>query len=243
MQDRSRAERGFTLLEALVAMMITSLIVLSFLGIRTNALVDATQARNWRLAREIAEEKMSELQAGARDTMPENGLKVPLEKYEGFEYEIVIGETNVADVEGELANNAAGEDAEARDRADWQRRREDYRKASSRGLSAIEYSDQRSEDVNLRLAEKVPSDTDFEEVAVVVYFPKLGASYEGEKDALMIKARLSTLAISSRTPQEAQQEAAARGQGSASAGSGDPAGSGGSTQSGGGSSTPGGASR
>lgn len=212
MRSTSHDERGFTLLEALIAMMITSLIVLSYLGIRTNALVDATQARNWRLAREIAEEKMSELQAGARDSMPENGLKIPIEKYEGFEYEIVIGETNVADVEGELATNAAGEDTEARDRADWQRRREDYRKASSRGLSAIEYSDQRSEDVNLRLAEKVPSDTDFEEVAVIVYFPKLGASYEGEKDALMIKARLSTLAISSRTPQEAQQEAASRGQ-------------------------------
>lgn len=224
MHHASRAEHGFTLLEALVAMMITSLIVLSFLGIRTNALVDATQARNWRLAREIAEEKMSELQAGARDSMPENGLRIPLEKYEGFEYEIVIGETNVADVEGELATNAAGEDTEARDRADWQRRREDYRKASSRGLSAIEYSDQRSEDVNLRLAEKVPSDTDFEEVAVIVYFPKLGASQEGDKDALMIKARLSTLAISSRTPQEAQQEAAARGQSSA-AGGGSPGGS------------------
>lgn len=245
MHGTSPNERGFTLLEALVAMMITSLIVLSFLGIRTNALVDATQARNWRLAREIAEEKMSELQAGARDTMPENGLKIPLEKYEGFEYEIVIGETNVADVEGELATSAAGEDTEARDRADWQRRREDYRKASSRGLSAIEYSDQRNEDVNLRLAEKVPSDTDFEEVAVVVYFPKLGASYEGEKDSLMIKARLSTLAISGRTPQEAQQEAAARGQGPTadSAGGVNPAGTSGSSPPGGGSPTPGGASR
>ena len=211
-------ERGITLLEALVAMMLMALVVTSFIGIRTDALVDATQARNWRLAREIAEEKMSELQAGARETPPENGSKVPLEKYEGFSYKIVIGEAGVADIESEIATSAAGEDPEARDRADWQRRREDYRRASERGISAMELSEQRAEDVNIRLAEKTPSETEFEEVAVVVYFPKIGATYEGEEDTLLIKARLSTLAIRGYTPQEAQQEASTRGQSAAAAG-------------------------
>lgn len=212
------AQRGITLLEALVAMMLMALVVTSFIGIRTDALVDATQARNWRLAREIAEEKMSELQAGARETPPENGSKVPLEKYEGFSYKIVIGEAGVADIESEIATSSAGEDPEARDRADWQRRREDYRRASERGLSAMELSEQRAEDVNMRLAEKTPSETEFEEVAVVVYFPKIGASYEGEEDTLLIKARLSTLAIRGYTPQEAQQEASTRGTSAAAAG-------------------------
>ena len=46
-----RAERGFTLVEALVALAIVSMIVISYIGIRTTALIDATQARNWRLAR------------------------------------------------------------------------------------------------------------------------------------------------------------------------------------------------
>lgn len=212
------AQRGITLLEALVAMMLMALVVTSFIGIRTDALVDATQARNWRLAREIAEEKMSELQAGARETPPENGTKVPLEKYEGFSYKFVIGEAGVADIESEIATSAAGEDPEARDRADWQRRREDYRRASERGISAMELSEQRAEDVNIRLAEKTPSETDFEEVAVVVYFPKIGATYEGEEDTLLIKARLSTLAIRGYTPQEAQQEASTRGNSAAAAG-------------------------
>lgn len=212
------AQRGITLLEALVAMMLMALVLTSFIGIRTDALVDATQARNWRLAREIAEEKMSELQAGARETPPENGSKVPLEKYEGFSYKIVIGEAGVADIESEIATSAAGEDPAARDRADWQRRREDYRRASERGLSAMELSEQRAEDVNIRLAEKTPSETEFEEVAVVVYFPKIGATYEGEEDTLLIKARLSTLAIRGYTPQEAQQEASTRGNSAAAAG-------------------------
>lgn len=212
------SQRGMTLLEALVAMMLMAMVVISFISIRTDALVDATQARNWRLAREIAEEKMSELQAGARETPPENGSKVPLEKYEGFSYKIVIGEAGVADLESQIATSAAGEDPEARDRADWQRRREDYRRASERGISAMELSEQRAEDVNIRLAEKTPSETEFEEVAVVVYFPKIGATYEGEEDTLLIKARLSTLAIRGYTPQEAQQESSTRGNSAAAAG-------------------------
>ncbi|MFN7587450.1 MAG: prepilin-type N-terminal cleavage/methylation domain-containing protein [Planctomycetota bacterium] len=234
-------ERGITLLEALVAMMLMALVVTSFIGIRTDALVDATQARNWRLAREIAEEKMSELQAGARETPPENGSKVTLEKYEGFSYKIVIGEAGVADIESEIATSSAGEDPEARDRADWQRRREDYRRASERGLSAMELSEQRAEDVNMRLAEKTPSETDFEEVAVVVYFPKIGASYEGEEDTLLIKARLSTLAIRGYTPQEAQQEGSTRGTSAAAAGlpGGGAAGSAGASGRGGGAPTGG----
>lgn len=233
-------QRGITLLEALVAMMLMALVVTSFIGIRTDALVDATQARNWRLAREIAEEKMSELQAGARETPPENGSKVPLEKYEGFSYKIVIGEAGVADIESEIATSAAGEDPEARDRADWQRRREDYRRASERGISAMELSEQRAEDVNIRLAEKTPSETEFEEVAVVVYFPKIGATYEGEEDTLLIKARLSTLAIRGYTPQEAQQEASTRGNSAAAAGlPGGAAGSAGASGRGGGAPTGG----
>jgi prepilin-type N-terminal cleavage/methylation domain-containing protein len=51
-------DSGFTLVEALVAMLIVSMVVISYIGIRTSALLDATYARNWRLAREIAEEKM-----------------------------------------------------------------------------------------------------------------------------------------------------------------------------------------
>jgi Tfp pilus assembly protein PilV len=224
-RDRVAAEGGFSLIEALVALGIVATVVISYIGIRTSALVDATQARNWRLAREIAEEKLSELKAGAREVAPVSGETQRLEKYEGFSYKILIGEANVSDAESEVGAAAAGEDEIASERIEWQRDRENYRRASSRGQTAQEYDEQRLEDVNQRLAEKAPSETDFEEVAVVVYFPKLDFDYEGQQDALMIKARLSTLAISGLTPEQAQTIAQSMGQAGEGAGA-TPGGSG-----------------
>lgn len=210
---RRPGEAGFTLIEAIVAMMIVALVVIEYIGIRTSALIDATEARNWRLAREIAEEKMSELQAGARETPPESGELVRIEKYQGFAYKIVIGESAVADLEAEVAQSSAESGSGASERLDWQREREDYRRAREQGLSAAEYQDKRAEDdYRLRAADKAPTETDFEEVAVVVYFPRMNAEYEGQQDNLLIKARLSTLALSGLTPTQAATMAASKGQ-------------------------------
>lgn len=211
-------EQGFSLVEALVAMMIVSMVVLSYIGIRTTALLDATYARNWRLAREIAEEKMSALMAGAHELRPESGIVVRIDRYEGWTYKVFLGESEVSRAEGEVASSAAGDNEVANERIEWQRDRENYRRANERGLSAADYESQQQEDVNERLAEKAPSETEFEEVAVVVYFPKLDPEYEGQQDALLIKARLSTLAISGMTPKEAQQVAASRGETNGNAG-------------------------
>lgn len=224
MAKRREHESGFTLIEALVAMMIVAMVVISFIGIRTTALIDATHARNWRLAREIAEQQMSILQAGAHEIPPESGTLVPIEKYEGFAYKIVLGESAVSEAEGEIASNAAGNDSTANDRVEWQRNRDDYRRASSRGQNAYEYQESRFEDINQRLAEKAPSATDFEEVAVVVYFPKLDADYPDEKETLVIKARVSTLAISGKTPEKAAAMAQALNQASSGGTSGGAAG-------------------
>ncbi|MCU0865249.1 MAG: prepilin-type N-terminal cleavage/methylation domain-containing protein [Planctomycetes bacterium] len=207
------ADRGFTLVEALVAMLIVSMVVISYIGIRTSALLDATYARNWRLAREIAEEKMSELMAGARENMPESGIAVPIDKYEGFSFKIALGETDVAALEEQVASDAAGDDGDANQRIEWQREREDYRRASSRGLSRADYEQERNtNNINQKLAEKAPSATEFEEVAVAVYFPKLEARFPDDRDALVIKARISTLAISGLTPEQAKAIADSKGQ-------------------------------
>lgn len=243
-RDR-REQSGFTLVEALVALAIVSTIVISYIGIRTTALIDATQARNWRLAREIAEEKMSELRAGARDVPPTSGEMVALEKFPEFSFKVVIGEAAVNELESDLASEAAGGDETATERNEWQQNREDYRRAQQRGLSAAEYDEQQvmqEQDTALRLQQEAPSATKFEVVAVAVYFPKLDPDFEGQKDALVIKARLSTLALSGKTPEQAEREAAARGEGAENGGAGGGGAGGGSSGGGssGGGSGPGG---
>jgi len=198
-------ERGMMLLEALVAMLIVAVVTITYIGIRTTALIDATRARNWRLAREIAEQHLSTLQAGAGDVPAESGLLLDEPRYEGFSYKIVLGESAVAEAEAEVTEEAAGDDSEAQDRAQWGRDREDMMRARERGLSFQEYEDQQFEDINDRLAETPPSPDDFEECAVLVYFPKFDPDYEGQQEILLIKSRVSTLAISTLTPDEAGQ--------------------------------------
>lgn len=230
-----RGEGGFTLLEAMVALAILSTIVIAYLGVRTRALMDATEARNWRLAREIAEEKMSELQAGARDAPPDWGDSIPLDDYQGlhykgFRFKFVIGESQIADLESEVASSGADSDPAATDRSEWQRNREQYRKAQARGISAAEYRDELAlDDAARRLEENAPSADEFEEVAVVVFFPRLDPDFPGQEDAFVIKARLSTLSISGLTPEQAESLAASRGQGSTAGGApgGAPMGNGG----------------
>jgi type II secretory pathway pseudopilin PulG len=208
-----RSEAGFTLIEALVALMIVAMVVIEYIGIRTTALIDATQARNCRLARELAEEKMSELQAGARETPPESGTEVNIERYKGFSYKIGVGESEVAKLEGEVGTNAAGENTQANDRLEWQHDRESYRKASAKGLSYTDYNDKLlADDYQRKMAEEAPSADKFEEVAVVVYFPKMPPDYPDQKDSLLIKARLSTLALSGLTPKQAESVAQSKGQ-------------------------------
>lgn len=204
---------GFTLLEALVALAIVSMVVIEYIGIRTSALVDATEARNWRLAREIGEEVLSELKAGARELPPESGTPVSLgQKYRGFRYKIVIGERQVSQLESDLASELGEKSSDTADRNRWQQDRDLYRKASQKGLSYGDYQDQlrQQEDERAR-QEKAKAETDFQDVAVVVYFPHARLDKEGE-DALVLKAKVSSLAVSGLTPDQARQDAESKGQ-------------------------------
>lgn len=220
---RRAEEGGFTLLEAVVALGIVAMVVTAYLGIRTSALADGIEARNWRLAREIAEERLSELVAGAHETEPQSGVSVALEKYPGFSYQIVIGESSIAEAEASLTSAAAtAENSDERDRQDWQQKRDMFKKASDRGLTASEYESQiAQEEQERRLDNKAPSESEFEEVAVIVTFPKLDATYEGQQESFTIKTKVSTLALSGMTPEQARQIAEANGQAA-----GDQAGSG-----------------
>ncbi|MEC7582688.1 MAG: prepilin-type N-terminal cleavage/methylation domain-containing protein [Planctomycetota bacterium] len=212
-EQGSPSEQGFTLLEAIVALAIIAMVITSYLGIRTAAVADGLEARNWRLAREIAEERMSELLAGAHELPPESGERVPLEEYDDFYYQILIGESAITDAEAAIADQEAMASGEQDERSEWQNNREVYRKASARGMSQLEYEDAIREDEYQREMEsRVPSESEFEEVAVIVYFPKVLEEYEGQEETFIIKARASTLSITGYTPEQALQVAESRGQ-------------------------------
>lgn len=211
-RPRCHADGGFTLIEVVVALGILAFVILTFLGTRTEALIDATEARNWRLAREIAEEVLSELQAGARETPPD-GTRIPIEKYEGFSYQILIGEDVITDHESSQAGQWGAGTDDRGDRLAWQRERDDIRRASQKGLSLEGYRDQqRQEDYDIDEDSEVPNEDDLEEVVVVVYFPEVRILEEKNPEgSFKLRAKVSTLAIEGLTPDEADSMARARG--------------------------------
>jgi type II secretion system protein I len=206
-----RREGGFTLLEALVAMAILAIAVIGFLGTRTSALTDATEARDWRLARELAEEKMSELMAGAHELPPESGVIVPYEKYPGFKMQILIGETAIASYDESMAGD--WDDGAFGDRLSWQRDREYLTKARQKGMSYVDYENLRLEEERRKAEEEqVPNETDLEEVMVVIYFPVVRFDSDRDEDSFTLKAMVSTLALEGLTPEQAESFAQSRGQ-------------------------------
>ncbi|MEY2981117.1 MAG: hypothetical protein RL562_1344, partial [Planctomycetota bacterium] len=142
---RATSQRGFTLIEALVAMVLLSIVVLQFLAMRSTALVDAAEARNQRIARELAEQYLSELLAGAREVPPESRQQLEVQGYPGFRYQFLIGEAAIQDAESEIADTVdmsmPDGAASSTDRLAWQRERDNLRRAQSMGLSMIEYED------------------------------------------------------------------------------------------------------
>jgi len=208
------AQSGFTLIEVVVALGILSFVILTFLGTRTEALIDATEARNWRLAREIAQQVLSELQAGARETPPD-GTIVSIEKHEGFTYQILVGEDVIADHESESMDSWATDPNDNRsDRMAWQRERDDMRRARQKGQNLRDYRESlRQEELDLEKENEVPSEDELEEVLVVVYFPEVRPDDEGQRGeaSFKLRAKVSTLAIEGLTPEDATEMARARG--------------------------------
>lgn len=206
-------QSGFTLLEALVAMALLAFVVFTLLGTRTAALIDATEARNWRVARDIAEHYLTEIEAGARELPPNSGETLTVEGYPGFRYQILIGEGAIGDAESQIADMGGGGSSPTgglNDRAAWQRERETLRRAESQGLSMFDYEEQVRQE---ELEERIPSEDEFEDVAVVVFFPNIRPGEEDAPDevSLILKSRVSTMAIEGLTPERAAQIAEQRG--------------------------------
>ena len=201
-------QRGFTLLEAAVAMALLALVVTHFLGLRSAALIDAAEARDWRIARELAEQKLSQLQAGAHEFPPESGSEHEVEQYPDFRYRVLIGETAIGHAEEEIAEMQSGgeEEGSAADRRSWQQERERMRRAQASGMTMFEYEDRLLEE---EYEVRAPSESEFEEVAVMVSFPSRRSSDRQDTplEYLLLRARISTMAIEGLTPERASEMA------------------------------------
>ena len=181
------AQRGFTLIEAVIAIAILALVALSMLGLRTDAIIDATEARYWLIAREQAQMILSELKAGHRETPPENGMVYPVPGFEedqdNWWYEVAIGEEFISDVETRYPE---GLDTVY-----------DYR------------TRQRTEQENYSTdggSEETPiAEDEFVDLAVFVFFRKVRPSEDGvDQSYFVLKAKISTMALNGMTPEEAE---------------------------------------
>jgi prepilin-type N-terminal cleavage/methylation domain-containing protein len=216
-------QSGFTLIEALVALAIVALVVTTCLMFRTGSLVDANEARNWRVAREVASEILSELRAGAREEPPDYQMgRAPIPKMRDvpdWSYQIVIGTDKISEIEGDLESegesDAEGSQNSASDRREWQRERNDLRKARQQGKSYYEYREKSDLEEEDRLArdDLPPSEDEFEDVAVFVFFPnaRLVQGQGGKFSHFVLKATLSTMALEGLTPEEAEIQAESQG--------------------------------
>lgn len=203
-------ERGFTLIEVMVAMTILAIAMMGFLSTRSTAMSDAIQARNWRLARSIAEEQLSKLQAGANEFRPEP-IPVEVEGYPGFRYVVLIGEQAIAAAEADIESSVPQEDVNAMERRSWQRERDELRNARQKGMNLDDFRRQQLEQEQDQ--DTVPSEDDIEEVGVVVYFPNVSRDPDNQKteETYILKAKASTLAINGLTPEQAEGIAAQKG--------------------------------
>lgn len=213
MSPDSRAaqpESGFTLVEVMVAMTILAIVMMGFLSTRSTAMSDAIQARNWRLARSIAEEQLSKLQAGANEFRPEP-TPIDVQGYPGFRYVVLIGEQAIAAAEADIDSSVPQDDGSQMERRNWQRERDEVRNARQKGMNLDDFRRQEME--NETDPEAVPSEDDIEEVAVVVYFPNVSLDPDTEKaeETFILKAKASTLAINGLTPEQADGIAAQKG--------------------------------
>lgn len=213
---RNRAEAGFTLIEVVIAMGILALYIFTLLGSRTEAMIDAAEGRNKRLAKEVAYQLMSELRAGARELPPTRGERFPIEGYQDFDAQFIVGEEFIMDHEANMMSMESDNDRV--DRLQYQRERNDLRMARQKGMSYLDYQEQRMDDLygaDDDPENQVPSEDDYEDVLVVVYFPNVRISEDSSQPEVTysLKTKVSTLALQGLTPEQAEALADSMGSG------------------------------
>ena len=124
------------------------------------------------------------------------------EGYPHFTYKVLVGESSVQDEETRLAEEQAdsydANDSDQRhyERQDWLNQRSRIQRARKAGLALDDLEDELEEDDE-------PDEDTFEEIAVYVYYPDVHTA--GERTQFRVRARVTTLALSGLTNEQAAE--------------------------------------
>ncbi len=199
-------EEGFTLLEILVAFAILSIALLSLVGMRTDGLMKSAEARNLRIASSLAQEVLAEIRAGQRDAWEMRSIDHPFDKYPDFSFRVYIGEAEIGGRESSLAEQQAdaedGSDADRKrkDRLDWLQYRRDSKRATKTGtdIDELDNDEEKTEEVDS------PDEETFEELGIEIRYPS--PLNPDNFSFFMLRSRVTTLALSGLTPEQASED-------------------------------------
>jgi hypothetical protein len=181
--------------------------ILSLAGLRTDSLVTATSARNLRIAQTFAKRILTQVQAGQFDAWELRGTEHQLEEIDGFSYQIFIGEAEIQEELGRIAEDKADESGKLQDqkryeKLDWIKRRRMMREAKDRGEDTSTLDTASSEEPTEE--DELPDEETFEDLGIFIYYfdPKRSDSM----GVFSLRGRASTLALSGLTPDEVSKE-------------------------------------
>lgn len=200
---RDDLESGFTLLEVLVAMAVLAIATMTLTGMRTTSVMAAAEARNGRIAREIATRVLSEIEAGVLRAYELRGQRQTVEGMEDFEWKLVIGDAEIQEAETEIHESAASsgsEDDQRRlERQQWLNRRSEIERARSENKELDELDNDELE------VDDSPDEDTIEEIAVFVYWTKMISKNEDDTQGVFrLRGQASTLSLSGLTSEQAE---------------------------------------
>ncbi len=186
-----------------MAVAILAIALLTLAGLRTDSLVTATSARNLRIAQAFAKQILTKIQSGQYDAWELRGTEHPIEEIEGFSYRIFIGEAEIQEELGRIAEEKADESGKNQDqrryeKLDWIKRRRMQREARDKGEDPSTLDSASTEESTQE--DEEPDEETFEDLGVFVYYfdPKKADSM----GVFSLRGRASTLALSGLTPDE-----------------------------------------
>ncbi len=197
---------GFTLVEALVAFAILTLAVVGLIWSRSKAVQEAAEARNLKLAVKIARETLDKLQAGMNQENPVDlNTWQEVEKYPGFYVRVVTGDLEISDFETALAEEE--NDEEQLRRLDFQERLRLDRETSRMNEGAAGAGAAGAAETGNDQEEELPIDEEtYQEILVAVKYPSLNFKKNPNGEGIfLLRDKISTLALSGETPEQAEE--------------------------------------